>query len=180
MLLNYIMLYRCLNQEDYKLKPYNNMTLLIIIVVFLILAFFLKSKMDTKKPTKIELPKKHPFYGKGYQIKGITYRNLPAKFHGTFNGYIKAEPENPYDSYAIAVYVIKNNKETLVGYLPKGNEDLSKYLQNNGEMKVSGALGVNGHDPLEDTYQDVLDMEDDLSIDDLSWEGAVILKELIS
>lgn len=155
------------------------MTLVIIISVFLALAFYLVQKTTSTNTIQSNTYHPHPYYNKAYEIKGIGFRELHPCLHGPLKGYIKAEPENEYDQYAIAVY--KNSygrPDTLVGYLPKGNKELSLFLQANGEMKVSGALGVNGYDPLKETYQDILDCEEDLPEDNLYWEGAVILKEL--
>lgn len=81
---------------------------------------------------------------KGYQkfqIAGVYYRNLSVKLIGKFNGYAKAETDNEYDPYAIAIY---NDSDTHLGYLPRGNEKLHSYIMmESGKVHAYGYLGYN-------------------------------------
>lgn len=50
-----------------------------------------------------------------YRIAGINYRQGIEYYVGRFNGYLKPEPTNEYDPYAIAVYAEDGHH---LGYIP--------------------------------------------------------------
>ena len=50
-----------------------------------------------------------------YRIAGINYRQGIEDYVGRFNGYLKPEPTNAYDPYAIAVYAQDGHH---LGYIP--------------------------------------------------------------
>lgn len=50
-----------------------------------------------------------------YSIAGINYRQGIEDYVGKFNGYLKPEPTNVYDPYAIAVYAHDGQH---LGYIP--------------------------------------------------------------
>lgn len=64
-----------------------------------------------------------------YPIRGMQFRALQLSDIGCFEGYAKAEKDNKYDEYAIAIFR-EDNKH--IGYLPAANEQLHNYIMNNG------------------------------------------------
>ena len=64
-----------------------------------------------------------------YPIKGLQFRRIKLTDIGCFEGYAKAEKDNKYDDYAIALYR-EDNKH--IGYLPASNRQLHQYILENG------------------------------------------------
>ena len=75
-----------------------------------------------------------------YELKGVNFRNLSFAELGQFKGgYAIAETDNEYDKCAVAIY---NDKNTHVGYLPKGNKKTYNYiLDNSGKVEAYGVIG---------------------------------------
>ncbi len=64
-----------------------------------------------------------------FYISGLKH-HINENNWGTFNGYVIAEVNNPYDSHAIAVY---EKSGRLLGYVPKKkNKSLHKYILSHG------------------------------------------------
>jgi hypothetical protein len=63
-----------------------------------------------------------------FHIAGFTYYDGVDVFYELKIGTelkLKAEPENQFDAYAVAIYY----KETKLGYIPRGeNKEISKFL----------------------------------------------------
>ena len=59
-------------------------------------------------------------------IKGLEYRDLTDDDLGKFYGYVKTEPDNKFDKYAIAIF---DDKHRHIGYVPKGEEYLFNTLE---------------------------------------------------
>ena len=70
-------------------------------------------------------------------VRGLNY-NVDSDYHGHFNYgpfiELKAEINNAYDNYAVAVYYGEWNEKIKVGYLPKEeNEFYHHYLSEGGD-----------------------------------------------
>ena len=70
-------------------------------------------------------------------VRGLNY-NVDSNYHGHFNYgpfiELKAEINNAYDNYAVAVYYGEWNEKIKVGYLPKEeNEFYHHYLSEGGD-----------------------------------------------
>lgn len=78
---------------------------------------------------------------KGYtkfKMVGMHYRRLKRSDMGEFNGYAKAEINNSYDRYAVAIY---NNSGNHVGYLSSGNKNIhTLILENGGSLPAYGYI----------------------------------------
>lgn len=100
---------------------------------------------------------------KGYRhipIVGTFYReDVTLLDIGWFNGYAAIEPNNPYDSSAIAIY---RDDHKQIGYLPKGNLQMFKYIKAQGG-KVH-AYGVLAYDCWSDSWYGYAIIEDDCSL----------------
>jgi hypothetical protein len=59
-------------------------------------------------------------------INGLEYRELTDKDLGKFYGYVKTEPNNEFDKYAVAIF---NDKDKHIGYVPRGDEYLFNTLE---------------------------------------------------
>lgn len=102
-------------------------------IAFIILAFFLlknllgkKPEEPTKEETEPDMKAMHPNFtvkitsgdgGGAYstRIAGVPY-NCSDDEIGGFLGYVRSEPDNPYDKNAIAIY---RNDGKILGHLPK-------------------------------------------------------------
>lgn len=83
----------------------------------------------------------------GYSIAGINYRKLDYSHIGPFEGTLQIEPENQYDSKAVAIF--RGRKK--VGYVPKEfNEDVFNEL-----------LKMGGHGPCIGYIHTFFDDEDE-------------------
>ena len=71
-----------------------------------------------------------------YSIKGINKRGLDDSFLGDFVGTARALKSNPYDPYAIGVYIGSRH----IGYFPRDNKELHALL-----ISVGGYVDVEGY-----------------------------------
>lgn len=71
-----------------------------------------------------------------YSIKGINFRVKSDSLMGDFTGTVRAETDNKYDPYAIAVY--RGNMH--IGYLPRDNRWLYKEIMSKG-----GVVHIEGY-----------------------------------
>lgn len=61
-----------------------------------------------------------------FQMVGMYYRNLDKNDFGIFDCWAKAEEDNPYDPYAVAIYRISDGKH--LGYIPAGDKELHRQI----------------------------------------------------
>lgn len=81
-----------------------------------------------------------------YPLVGAYYRwkegGIDASDLGGFVGLAKAQTDNPYDPYAIAIYAIKpDESQRHIGFLPRGKRDMHEFiLHMGGSFPVIGKL----------------------------------------
>lgn len=81
-----------------------------------------------------------------YPLVGAYYRwkerGIDASDLGSFVGIAKAQTDNPYDPYAIAIYAIKpDDSHRHIGFLPRGKKDMHDFiLRLGGSFPVVGVL----------------------------------------
>ncbi len=63
---------------------------------------------------------------KSYQIRGLKYKHFTDSDFGKFYGYVKTEPDNKFDKFAISIF---NDGDIHIGYIPKGDEYLFNTLE---------------------------------------------------
>lgn len=66
---------------------------------------------------------------KKFEMVGMYHRNLKKSDMGEFEGFAVAEEHNIHDRFAVAIYKIPRKH---IGYLPRGNRDGHKFIQENG------------------------------------------------
>lgn len=109
------------------------------------------NKNTSQKVSKIQKEDKYLYKQKGvkgFDLKGMYYRNLKPNIHaGLFYGFAKCE-QNSHDRYAVGIYNFDNE---LLGYTPKGNKRLSNSITewNNG---ITPAWGSLRHDDYNDKW----------------------------
>ena len=75
---------------------------------------------------------------KRFTLKGLSYRNIKNRDIGNFSGYVKAEPENIHDKYAVAIY---RNDGKHLGYTPANYMTFQAYiLENGGTSPAYGSI----------------------------------------
>lgn len=89
-----------------------NLTALVIALLLAVIIILLIKRRDGHAPV-ITLPFDED---ESYNIAGINKYKISNLDRGTWRGFVKCEPNNPYDSNAVAVY-LGNNRQ--VGYLNK-------------------------------------------------------------
>lgn len=81
-------------------------------------------------------------------IVGMQYReDISINDIGWFNGFAFCEVNNPHDRYAIAIC---RDDDKILGYIPKGDIDLWKYIASQGG--VVHAYGALSYNPEEDKW----------------------------
>lgn len=77
-------------------------------------------------------------------------------------GYIRAEPDNPYDKNAIAIY---RNDKKLLGYIPKDEvEDFRKWSGNKEEVPCVGFIKAGDEVPVFGKVKAINDGKDETEL----------------
>lgn len=80
-------------------------------------------------------------YSRGWLV-GMSYRGLLLTDIGKFEGYAEAQPNNPHDPHAIAIY---REDHTHVGYLMRGQQEVWEHIrQQGGYVHVYGYIACKG------------------------------------